>query len=99
MAVDDMVYGQDTVLDGNTMDIKPTNSGEEWVVHNIYVPPGCSVGVYSTGSIDDILIIQTPFSLIGQFNFHCNGTQYLKLQNDSGNTAVLGFDGIVVKVA
>lgn len=97
--VRDMVCGMQQVLDDSAMDIKPSIAGEEWVVHNIYIPFGKSVGVYKTKSGLSILIIQTTMSLIGQFNFHCNSEEYLTLVNDSGESLALSFDGTVTRVS
>lgn len=94
-AVKDMVCGMNTLADDSTMDIKPSISGEEWVIHNIYIPFGKSVGIYRTDGVRSVLVLQTTMSLFGQFNFHCNVTEWIALKNDSGATIDLTFDGVV----
>lgn len=95
MAVSDMAYNQVTLLNGQSMDIAPSTSGIEWVVHNIIIPFGSACELYKTDGSNDILIMNTSTSLLS-YNFHCDISSYYKLTNISGSTIYASYDGVVM---
>ncbi len=93
MAEGDMCGDIVAISDGSYATIKPSTSGIEWVIHNIYVPVGSVVEIYYTNGITDIKICTTSVSLCG-YCFHCNALNtYLKITNISGENIVIGYDG------
>lgn len=102
MAVDDAVVGRaDLVSTGSLLIIRPTTSGEEWTIHNIYVPFGKKIGLHRsndpTGVNLGISMGQIPFSLTGQYNFHCTNDEFLILVNGESTSITVGYDGIVTR--
>jgi len=95
MAVSDMVYDQVTILNGQSMDIAPSVSGHEWVVHNISIPFGSACEFYHTDGTNNILIMNIASSLLS-YNFHCNTSSYYTLKNVSGSTIYASYDGAVM---
>ena len=95
MAVSDMAYNQVTLLNGQSMDIVPSTSGIEWVIHNIIIPFGSACEFYHTDGVNDILIMNTSTSLLS-YNFHCDISSYYKLTNVSGSTIYVSYDGVVM---
>lgn len=102
MAIDDAVVGMATLTyPVGRLVIRPTTSGEEWTIHNIYVPFGKKIGLHRssdpTGTILAITLGPLPFSLTGQYNFHCTNTQFLVLVNGEDEDIIVGYDGVVTK--
>lgn len=97
--VRDMVSGLQLVLDHALFEIKPTIAGEEWSVHNIYIPSGKMCSVVRIRAGIGIEIIDTNMSLIGDFNFHCSTEEYIGVVNNSGETIALSFDGVVTRTS
>lgn len=97
MAQGDVVSGISTVASGNTLDIKPTTTGDQWVIHNIYYNQG-TVEIYLTDGTN-ALQFYTDTSEGGLFGatYHCTTSHYLQVKNmNSGNT-IIGFDGVQTK--
>lgn len=96
MALGDMVYGADSKATSQNLNIKPSTSGIEWVIHNIYVPLGstCALYRYVDGS-NDILINNLSYS-IGNLDYHCNMDSYVYVQNLGASAVYIAYDGIVM---
>ena len=97
MAEGDICSGSVTLIDGSYTLITPSVSGQEWIIHNIYIPQGSAVDIYhynNNGSIREIKIFSTTQSLCGYF-FHCNEDNCIKVVNNSGFTIYVGYDGIL----
>ena len=71
-------------------------SGEEIVLHNIYVPAGTAVEIYWYDGTNSILIDTASESWVGM-QFHCTNTRYVRAKNVSGSTAHLAGDGMYSK--
>lgn len=100
MATDDAVVGMATLTTpSGKLIIRPTTSGEEWTIHNIYVNAGDSIVLYRSNDpagVDlGICLGPIPFSLMGQYNFHCTTDQFLILVNGEATESKVGYDGVV----
>ena len=100
MATDDAVVGMATLTTpSGKLIIRPTTSGEEWTIHNVYVPAGTNVVMYRsgdpTGTDLGINLGPVPFPLLGQYSFHCTTTQFLILVNGEATEVEVGYDGVV----
>ena len=92
----DMVYNQVTLLNGQYMDIKPSVAGIEWMINNIIIPFGYACELYHSDGSNDILDCTTSTSL-HTYTYHCNTSSYYRLNNVSGSTIQVSFDGIITK--
>jgi len=98
MASGDAVIGIESISDNSAITIKPS-AGVEWIIHNLFIPDnaaedGVDVAIVSgTGSI----VVITALSSLFQHNFHVTNSQWITMTNKTGSTALLGYDGIVVK--
>jgi len=98
MASGDAIGGMESISDNSALTIKPS-AGIEWIVHNLFVPDNAAEDgvdiaiVTATGSI----VVITALSSIFQHNFHLTNSQWITMTNKTGSTALLGYDGIVVK--
>lgn len=104
MTVDDAVVGRETVAAASILIIRPTTSGEEWTIHNIYIPHGIQFNLYRcddpTGVDKGILWGPISHSLSGQFNFHCTNDEFLLIENISLTVGYdVGYDGLVTNVS
>jgi len=99
-SVKDMVGELVEIAAGNTYEIRPTISGEQWTIHNLYIKPGDSVEVRKATPTDTGVLFQpTTFGLYGQFNFHCREDLYLTVKNVSATAIKFSFDGVVSRTA
>lgn len=96
-SVKDMVGELVEIAAGNTYEIRPTISGEQWTIHNLYIKPGDSVEVrkVTPSDADGVLFQPTTFGLYGQFNFHCREDLYLTVRNVTASAIKISFDGVV----
>jgi hypothetical protein len=104
MTVDDAVTGRATLAASpGLLVIRPTTAGEEWTIHNIYVPFGKKVSLYwsndPTGVDKGVNIGPIPYSLLGQYNFHCTNTDFLILVNGEATETKVGYDGVVTNTS
>lgn len=81
--------------------IRPTTVGEEWTIHNIYVPYGRKLELHRiwdpTGVDSGIFVMPLSMSLIGQFTFHCTNDEFLMIVNNDTVPLDVGYDGLVTK--
>ena len=72
--------------------------GEEWTIQNLSW--GGASELYFTNGSNSILV-GTSASSGGRLNnyLNCTYTHYYSLKNVSGTTALLGYDGVVTKIA
>lgn len=92
-----MVLGQTIgteveLLSGASYDIKPTQSSDEWIVHNIYVTDGKSIKVEKTNGTVFVHVYTDSTSVSGVF--HVTYTHYIHITNMAGETIYIGYDGI-----
>lgn len=103
MAVDDAVTYKGSLTASNVLIIRPTVSGEEWTIHNVYVPFGRKFNLYwcddPTGVSKGVLWGPVNMSLSGQYNFHCTTSEFLLLENTDTEALDVGYDGVVTNQA
>ncbi|TRZ49719.1 MAG: hypothetical protein D4S01_08045 [Dehalococcoidia bacterium] len=99
MSLHDPVYDKDTVLADGVTHIRPTASGEAWVIHNIYIEFGSTCDIYicsdPTGVDKGILIHKSAMSITGMNNYHCMTDQFLLVHNTGSTSALVGYDGLI----
>jgi len=78
---------------GASMDIKPTSSTAEWIIHNIYIPNGKQVKLYR-GDGTNWIEIDTITSSLMAYYFHITYSQYMRLYNTDCASFYVGYDGI-----
>ncbi|MCK9459957.1 MAG: hypothetical protein M0R80_09995 [Proteobacteria bacterium] len=98
-----MAYGLQQVSAGGVLGIRPITSGEEWVIHNIYIPEGV-VSVIEVYVSTDPTYVSLPIKIktliesqTGMNNFHVNNSQFLVAKNTSASAVYIAFDGVVSK--
>lgn len=83
--------------------IRPTISGEEWTVHNIYVPFGNKTELYRcndpTGADLGILMYPVSVTLSGQYGWHCTTDEFLAIKNIDTSIFYVGYDGVVTNTS
>jgi len=83
--------------------IRPETIGEEWTIHNIYVPFGGKAQLYRSDDVSGvdlgIFIEPIPVSKTGQFNYHCTNDEFLIIRNNGTDAIKVGFDGVVSGVS
>ncbi len=88
---------------GDIMIIRPTTAGEEWTIHNIYIPFGRKAELHRiwdpTGFDSGIFVMPLSISLTGQNNFHCTNTEFLMIVNNDVVPLDVGYDGVVSYVS
>lgn len=100
-----MAYGMQLTSAGGVFGIRPDTSGEEWVIHNVYIPEGV-VSVIELYICTDPTYVSLPLkfktlieSQTGMNNFHVNTSQFLVAKNTSASAVYIAFDGVVSKTA
>lgn len=93
MATGDKFTGFSSVADTSYLDIQPS-SGDEAVIHNIYVDG--SVEVYVSDDTNEIKIGDYTDSLL-YFAFHVTNSQFLRVKNTSGGSLYIAYDGVKTK--
>ena len=81
-----------SVSDGSFLDLV-ADTGEEIIVHNIYVPEGTAVELYWHGPSGDIKF-DSDTQGFASFQFHGTETIYVRVKNVSGSSADLAADGV-----
>jgi hypothetical protein len=104
MALDDAVAAHTRLENmADIMIIRPTTSGEEWTIHNIYMSFGRRAELHRiwdpTGFDSGIFIMPLSGSLLGQYNFHCTNTEFLMIVNNDVVPLDVGYDGVVTGVS
>lgn len=103
MAVEDAVVGYSSLIATGVLIIRPTVAGEEWTIHNIYVPFGKKFELYRcndpSGVNNGILWGPVNQSLSGQYNFHCTTDEFMLLKNIDSTTEDVGYDGVVTNTS
>lgn len=89
------IVGLIDIANNASVDVKP-ETGVEWVIHNIYVESGKQVKVYRTDGANSVLVDTVTGSLLAFF-FHLTSEMYIKLENVSGETINIGYDGMSVR--
>lgn len=95
MTPGDMAYGQSTLLNEQSLTIRPSTSTVEWMIHNIIIPFGSACELYQSDGSINILIMNVSTSLLS-YNFHCSTSSYYIVKNVSGNTIQVGYDGLIM---
>ena len=107
MAVDDVISDYETsVANGARMSIQPA-SGDEWLLTNLlseYAPyhlnPHTNTAEFNTGAMGGNTGSGDDFGAFGGIRgtrFLVTNSEYLRLENTSGATSIMGFSGIKTK--
>ena len=94
----DTVSGTVSIAADSTINIRPSTTDEEWIIHNIYTSLGNLIEIYrwnDTGTTSQILIAKTSSTLSAVY-YHCTTTGYLIIKNKSGSTIYVGYDGVIL---
>lgn len=94
MAVGKMIGGLISVPAGEMLDIQPPPD-VEYVVHNIIAPSGCPIELRFGSSTADVLVDAATTSIM-DVHLHMSHDVYYKIKNQSGATALIGYDGVIV---
>jgi len=95
MTQGDMIAGQETVLSGQSINICPSASTTEWIIHNIYVVLGATCELYRTDGTTPIKIMNVGTSLLS-YNMHCNINNYITIKNNGASSLTVAYDGLVM---
>lgn len=97
MAVGDVKGSGPTSVSNNAhMDVQATSS-EEWVIHNLYLPPfanGYELEWYDGSTAQKVDTLQGP---LYNAMFHVTNTRRIRVKNVTGSSQNLGFDGVQTK--
>lgn len=96
MPLGNVVSDLQAVNSGSYMYIKPT-LGNEWVIHNIYVPDSKDVELYFTDGSHRQLVDTGDGSWLN-YHWHVTSSFYLEVKNVSGSQIYIGYDGVQTKV-
>lgn len=95
MAAGDVVMDTVSVANGAYMTIQPV-AGVEWVIHNIMYVGNCELSQYDGTNEVTFDTVTGAGAWVGQF-FHVTNSDYLRVKNTSGATAVFGYSGMETK--
>ena len=89
--------GPTSISTGARLDIQPA-AGEEWVIHNVYVPEGTAVDFEyfdgtNTITFDSDSVDGSRFNL----NWHATTGTRVRVQNNTTSAAFFAADGIKTK--
>lgn len=99
MAVNDHVTSINTISPDSYIYLKPSSGTEIWVIRNIIVNLGASVGLYYTDTIStdpDLLITKIGSSLLDA-DFYCSADGFLALHNFGTTSVKVAYDGVVIR--
>ena len=85
-----------SILPSTYLDIQPSGSTEEWVIHNIIVPLGCTCELYKTDGTYYILDGTLSCS-IKRVQFHCTNAIYYTIKNVGATAVTVSYDGIITR--
>lgn len=89
-----MISEQITIAAGQTVNIAPSISGEEWIVHNIYIPMGSTIALSKSDGSISVEFMKTSNSLLS-YSFHCKSTSYINITNNDASAIYASYDGII----
>jgi hypothetical protein len=95
MSVGDVTSDHQSISDAARLTIQPA-AGVEWVIHNLYYEGACNIH-RTDGGNDLTFDTDTEAGARLGYVWHVTNTVYLELENVSGGSAVLGYDGVVTK--
>lgn len=91
----DIVYNSATLLSTQSLNVKPSNAADHWVIHNINIPFGSTCELYHSDGTNTVLIMTTSTSLLS-YNFHCSTLNYYIIKNIGASSINVAFDGVAV---
>lgn len=97
VALGSVVSSHQSINNGAYLNIKPS-VGDEWVIHNIYVPNGKNVELYWSDGTNESLQDTNDGAWLN-YHFHVTASYYLRVKNVSGSSIYIGYDGIQTKAA
>ena len=90
------VNGNSSVANDAYLTIQP-GAGVEWVIHNLFLGDTGNIETYD-GS--NAIVFETGAAgWVGNLELHCTNTDYIRIQNKSGDSARFGYDGIISRNA
>lgn len=94
MAVGSAVFvGPTSVGNGSFLDLQAT-SGQEWVIHNLGLPPAASGYELHTYDGSTSTLVDTLDGSVYNVLLHCTNTKRWRVKNVSGGSLVLMADGV-----
>lgn len=90
MAAGNIVSNITSVTNASTFAIQ-ANSGEEWVIHNIFHTKDCGLLLYN-GTLVGTMSLLTGYNIEANLQFHVTNSIYLLLSCASAQ--IVGFDGV-----
>jgi hypothetical protein len=78
----------------STLVIQP-DSGDEWVIHNIFTSG--TVNFVAVNGGNSVVVESSLTSCLTGYFFHASNTQYYKLINQQSSTIYAGYDAIEIK--
>ena len=95
MTIGDSVSAHSSVLNNAYLTIQP-GAGAEWMIQNLYF--GGSWNLFRTDGSNTILITTgTGAGSLQNRDMICTNGIYYTIQNVSGGTVYMGYDGFVIK--
>jgi hypothetical protein len=95
MALGDTTTDQQSIADGARLTIQPA-AGVEWIIHNLYYGGACSIHRVTSGT-DLTFDSDADAGARLSYVWHVTNAVYLELENTSGGSSVMGYDGVVTK--
>lgn len=97
MAIGDVrSSGPTSVADDAFMDVQAT-SGEEWVIHNLYLPAAASGYELHWYDGSTSQQVDTLSGALYNCMFHVTNTRRIRVKNVVGSSQNLGYDGVQTK--
>jgi hypothetical protein len=94
MAAGNMVNGINmSVANNGTVDIKPANGTDEWVIHNIYYSGAVSFAICDGTNLVTFDSDTGQGARLG-LSSHVKQTQFIRVTNTSGGNINISYDGI-----
>ncbi len=95
MAIGDTTTDQQSITNAARLTIRPS-AGVEWVIHNLYYAGACAIHRV-TASTDLTFDTDSGVGARLSYVWHVTNSVYLELENTSGGSGVMGYDGVVTK--
>jgi hypothetical protein len=93
MAVGDVIADTVSEADDAYLDVQPA-AGTDWVINNIYYAGAAELYKYD-GTRAILFETTTAGGALLNVQIHVNNTDYLRIRNVSGDTAIVGYDGMI----
>lgn len=95
MAIGEVVSDTLELVAGASTTIRPS-SGDEYIIHNIYVEDTKSVSIEFGDGTYWVAVDTVTESMLGYY-FHVTYDNYIRITNNEGDTQHVGYDGVQTK--